>query len=189
MLETSTHQWFRSEGETKKYHQREQKNRGRNSYLSDVAVRTNISTLAGKKHHTHYFGKGKHALSTEPFQILHRPTQQSCTSRFLTEGNPDVMNLLGETPQQQCQAPSLALLSTQAVKKCLSHVALGGRMRIGLTYVALSTNQRMLRRLTVQWRKGQRHYLALIFLDALLVRIGFCCFWPASTKSIFYRKS
>lgn len=61
------------------------------SYLYDVAVKQNISTLAGKRHYAHYFDKGKHALSTEPFQILQRPTQQSCASRFLTEGNPDVI--------------------------------------------------------------------------------------------------
>lgn len=69
------------------------KERKRHSYLYDVAVQENISTLAGKRHYTHYFDTGKHALSTKLFQILQRPTQQSCTSRFLTEGNPDVIRL------------------------------------------------------------------------------------------------
>lgn len=93
-----------------------------------------ISTLAGKRHHTHYSDRGKHALSPEPFQILLRPTQQSCTSRFLTEGNPDVIHI---TPWNSAAAaaavplPSL-LLSTQQMKKCLKSRGLCCTMRICL---------------------------------------------------------
>lgn len=83
MLTIHTIVWCR-EGKKKK-------ERKINSYLYDVAVKGNISTLAGKRHHAPYFDTGKHALSPEPFQILQRPTQQSCTSRFLTEGDPDVI--------------------------------------------------------------------------------------------------
>lgn len=117
------------------------KGRKRNSYLSDVAVKETISTLAGKRHHTHYSDRGKHALSPEPFQILLRPTQQSCTSRFLTEGNPDVIHI---TPWNSAAAavplPSL-LLSTQQMKKCLKSRGFCCTVRICLA-VNCSTHTR-----------------------------------------------
>lgn len=108
------------------------KGRKMNSYLSDVAVKETISTLAGKRHHTHYSDRGKHALSPEPFQILLRPTQQSCTSRFLTEGNPDVIHITPWNSAAAVPLPSL-LLSTQQMKKCLKSCGFCCTMRICLT--------------------------------------------------------
>lgn len=106
--------------------------RKRNSYLSDVAVKKTRSTLAGKRHHTHYSDRGKHALSPAPFQILLRPTQQSCTSRFLTEGNPDVIHIAPWNSAAAIPAPSL-LVSTQQMKKWLKSRGFCCTMRICLT--------------------------------------------------------
>lgn len=141
MLTIQNTVWCKERGEnTTKRPRAGKKERKRSSYLCDVAAKETLSTLAGKRHHPQYSDRGKHALSPEPFQILPRPTQQSCTSRFLTEGNPDVIHITPWNSAAAMPVPSL-LVSTQQMKKCLKSRAFCCMMRICLT-IYCSTHTR-----------------------------------------------
>lgn len=185
MLTIQNRCWWKEKKNPTKCTRAGKKGRKRNSYLSDVAAKETRSTSAGKRHHIHYSDRGKHTLSPEPFQILLRPTQQSCTSRFLTEGNPDVIHITLWNSAAAMPAPSL-LVSTQQMKKCSKSRGLCCTMRICLTvYCSTHTHGRMLSLLRVQKREHQKHHFSLIGFRWsvgfwMKLEKGFYSYWPLS---------
>lgn len=125
MLTVWTTSWCREAGKKKKGK--------RNSYLYDVAAKKNTHTLATKRHCSHYFDRSKHAPSAQLFQILQRPTHQSCTSRFLTEGNPDVMsNYSVKLRSSNARRLPVCLFQHSRWRNFLNHRVFGCTMRICL---------------------------------------------------------
>lgn len=161
MLTIQNMVWCKEQGKTQQNILGQEKGTEKGTLTFLMLQAETISTLAGKRHHTHYSDRGKHALSPEPFQILLRPTQQSCTSRFLTEGNPDVIHITPWNSGAVMPVPSL-LVSTQQMKKCLKSRGFCCTMRICLTvYCSAHTHKRMLSLLRLQKREHQTQHFTL----------------------------